>query len=203
MTISFCIALTSQPVRMNSVASQSSSSGCEGHSPCAPKSSTVFTMPVPKYICQKRFTVTRAEQRIAGIDQPFGEAQAIVRSAGGQRTAARRERPAARCRRAYRRRRESAGAFRFGPGISAITITVGKRALELFFVRAQRGQFASKPRDLARARRFRGRPSAGCCFLPWCAMRGCLAASGGKRIGIGQCGDFIVGQTRLSTNERR
>ena len=33
VTISFCIALMSQPVRTNSVASQSSNSGCEGHSP--------------------------------------------------------------------------------------------------------------------------------------------------------------------------
>ena len=45
---------------MNSVASQSSSSGWTGNSPCAPKSSTVLTMPKPKYDCQKRFTATRA-----------------------------------------------------------------------------------------------------------------------------------------------
>ena len=44
---------TSQPVRINSVASQSSSSGWDGVSPCEPKSSTVLTIPTPKYICQK------------------------------------------------------------------------------------------------------------------------------------------------------
>ena len=60
MTISFCIFFTSQPVRINSVASQSSNSGWDGFSPCNPKSSVVFTKPVPKYCCQKRFTVTRA-----------------------------------------------------------------------------------------------------------------------------------------------
>ncbi len=65
VTISFCIAFTSQPRSTNSVASQSSSSGCDGHSPCEPKSSTVFTSPVPKYICQNRFTVTRA---VSGFD---------------------------------------------------------------------------------------------------------------------------------------
>ena len=64
--MSFCIAFTSQPVRTNSVASQSSNSGCDGHSPCDPKSSVVFTIPVPKYICQKRFIVTRAVSGLAG-----------------------------------------------------------------------------------------------------------------------------------------
>jgi len=34
--------LMSQPTRRNSTASQSSSSGCEGASPCEPKSSDVF-----------------------------------------------------------------------------------------------------------------------------------------------------------------
>ena len=32
-----------------------------GGSPWAPKSSSVFTNPVPKNICQSRLTVTRAE----------------------------------------------------------------------------------------------------------------------------------------------
>ena len=48
ITIVFCIALTSQPVRMNSVASQSSRPGWLGHSPCVPKSSLVLTNPTPK-----------------------------------------------------------------------------------------------------------------------------------------------------------
>ena len=65
ITIVFCIAFTSQPLSMNSTASQSSSSGCTGNSPCAPKSSTVLTMPKPKYDCQKRFTVTRAVSGLA------------------------------------------------------------------------------------------------------------------------------------------
>ena len=59
--------LMSQPVRMNSAASQSSSSGCEGDSPCEPKSSTVLTRPMPKNICRKRFTVTR------GSPLPYSE----------------------------------------------------------------------------------------------------------------------------------
>src|SRR3989442_6586234 len=44
---------------MNSAASQSSNSGCDGNSPCEPKSSDVRTNPVPKYICQYRLTMTR------------------------------------------------------------------------------------------------------------------------------------------------
>src|SRR2546425_855341 len=45
---------------INSQASQSSSSGCEGGSPCLPNSSTVSTMPRPKYCSQRRFTITLA-----------------------------------------------------------------------------------------------------------------------------------------------
>ena len=45
---------------MNSMASQSSSSGCVGLSPWLPKSSLVCTSPRPNKASQKRFTVTRA-----------------------------------------------------------------------------------------------------------------------------------------------
>ena len=51
-TIIRCIAFMLQPRSMNSAASQSSSSGCEGGSPCEPKSSDVLTRPVPNNICQ-------------------------------------------------------------------------------------------------------------------------------------------------------
>ena len=60
------MALTSQPRRTNSVASQSSSSGWLGNSPCVPKSSAVRTSPTPKTDCHKRFTVTRAGSGLAG-----------------------------------------------------------------------------------------------------------------------------------------
>src|SRR5262245_40535366 len=74
--MSFCIAFTSQPgcdecgatpesasvavPEEKTLASQSRSSGCVGQSPCEPKFSADFTKPLPKYICQYRFTVTRA-----------------------------------------------------------------------------------------------------------------------------------------------
>src|SRR5437762_3502360 len=51
---------------MKSAASQSSSSGWLGSSPCEPKSSTVLTSPEPKYICQKRLTDTRAVKGFEG-----------------------------------------------------------------------------------------------------------------------------------------
>ena len=54
------MALTSQPLRTNSVASQSRSCGWVGGSPWVPKSSSVVTMPLPKSLAQRRFTVTRA-----------------------------------------------------------------------------------------------------------------------------------------------
>ena len=75
----------SQPLSRKSTASQSSSSGWLGHSPWAPKSAVVRTMPVPKNICQRRFTATRAVSGFSGIDDPLGEAEAIGRRAGGQR----------------------------------------------------------------------------------------------------------------------
>src|ERR1044072_8141151 len=71
MTMVFCIALTFQPVRVNSVASQSSSSGCDGASPWDPKSSDVLTIPTPKYCCQNRFTVTRDNSGFAGSTSQF------------------------------------------------------------------------------------------------------------------------------------
>ena len=45
---------------MNSAASQSSSSGWVGHSPCEPRSSSVFDSPVPKNCRQARLTNARA-----------------------------------------------------------------------------------------------------------------------------------------------
>ena len=44
----------------NSIASQSSNSGCVGRSPRKPKSLAVATMPLPKWCCQSRLTITRA-----------------------------------------------------------------------------------------------------------------------------------------------
>ena len=46
--------------------------------PATPKSSTVFTRPVPKYICQKRFTATRAVSGCRGIDQPARKSQPVA-----------------------------------------------------------------------------------------------------------------------------
>src|SRR5437879_8483268 len=60
VTMSRCSAFRLQPRSMNSTASQSSSSGCEGVSLCDPRSSLVLTRPVPKYVCQTRLTNERA-----------------------------------------------------------------------------------------------------------------------------------------------
>src|SRR5262245_26253670 len=65
--MAFCISFTFHPVRINSVANQSRRSGCDGTSPWEPKSSKVLTIPVPKYICQNRFTATLA---VNGFEEP-------------------------------------------------------------------------------------------------------------------------------------
>ena len=49
-----------QPLSMNHPANQSSSSGCDGFSPCRPKLSVVATSPRPKCQRHTRFTITRA-----------------------------------------------------------------------------------------------------------------------------------------------
>ena len=66
MTIRLSVALTSQPPSRNSQASQSSSSGCVGQTPCEPKSSRVATSPCPKASFQSRFTNTRATSGFSG-----------------------------------------------------------------------------------------------------------------------------------------
>jgi len=60
VTIRRTSAFISQPLAMNSTASQSSSSGWEGYSPCMPRSSTAADNPVPKNCFQSRLTNVRA-----------------------------------------------------------------------------------------------------------------------------------------------
>ncbi len=76
---------TSQPSSRNWTASQSSSSGWLGGSPCEPKSSAVLTMPVPKTWSQNRLTATRAVSGWFGGDQPVRQPQAVDRRARRQR----------------------------------------------------------------------------------------------------------------------
>ena len=53
--------------------------GMRGGSPCAPKSSDVLTSPVPKSICQKRLTVTRAVSGWSGLTSQLARAEPVVR----------------------------------------------------------------------------------------------------------------------------
>ena len=57
--ISRCRCFKLQPLSMNSTASQSNSSGCEGAIPWTPKSPGVSTSPRPKCCRQTRLTMTR------------------------------------------------------------------------------------------------------------------------------------------------
>ena len=65
ITNSRCSFFMDQPLRTNSVASQSSNSGFAGRVPARPKSFGVATRPWPKCDCQTRFTSTRA---VSGFD---------------------------------------------------------------------------------------------------------------------------------------
>ena len=78
VTINRCIAFfISQPRWTNSVASQSSSSGCDGRSPFVPKSSTVATRPTPKCCAQKRLTATRAVSGLSGATSHLASARRL------------------------------------------------------------------------------------------------------------------------------
>lgn len=66
MTICLTRALMFHPDLTKETARWSRSSGWLGTSPCAPKSSAVFTSPTPKNCCQIRFTLTRAVSGLSG-----------------------------------------------------------------------------------------------------------------------------------------
>src|SRR5215467_11039204 len=65
--IILCIDFTDHCRAPNSVASQSSSSGCEGEPARVPKSLGVRTRPEPKWYCQIRLTITRANKGFSAL----------------------------------------------------------------------------------------------------------------------------------------
>ena len=83
MTMSLCIAFMSHLRSMNSTASQSSSSGCVGGSPCVPKSSLVSTRPLPKCCAQMRFIVTRAVSGLFGSTSQFARPRRLAGAPAG------------------------------------------------------------------------------------------------------------------------
>ena len=64
---------------MNSAASQSSSSGCVGHSPCEPRSSSIFEMPCRRTARHTRLTKTRAVSGFAGETSQFARSSRVAR----------------------------------------------------------------------------------------------------------------------------
>ena len=71
-------------MRTSSVASQSSSSGCDGGSPWTPKFSAVFTSPRPKWCCQIRLTLDAGGQRVVRRDEPSRQPEPVARRIGGR-----------------------------------------------------------------------------------------------------------------------
>src|SRR5262249_7977673 len=68
---------------MNSAANQSSNSGCVGHSPWEPKSSSSFERPVPKNDRQVRFTNTRAVSGLSFETNQEARSSRVVRGPEG------------------------------------------------------------------------------------------------------------------------
>ncbi len=83
-----CSAFSDQPSSTNRMASQSSSSGCEGVSPSLPKLSTERTSPRPKCQRHARLTITRA---VSGFRGPVSHRASSSRPLdfGGHRRLAR------------------------------------------------------------------------------------------------------------------
>ena len=148
MTISLCIALTSQPVRTNSVASQSSSSGMRGRFALRAEVLGGLHQAGAEVVCQNRFTATRAVSGFAGSTshraRPSRLRRAPRRAAAGTRA-----RPASPCRRACRTRRGPGRASSRGSGISSITITVGMRLDEAFSLLAAGAASSRQRRRIA------------------------------------------------------
>lgn len=66
----------------NSEASESSSSGCVGHSPCEPRSSSTFDNPVPKYCRQVRLTNTRGVSGLSFDTSQFARSRRVALPSG-------------------------------------------------------------------------------------------------------------------------
>ena len=74
---------------MNSTASQSSSSGCVGHSPCEPKSSSDFGESLAEEAASRaRLTKTRAVSGLSRGDEPVRQVEARGRAGRRRRAAA-------------------------------------------------------------------------------------------------------------------
>ena len=147
------------PARTNSVASQSSSSGCVGGSPCVPKSSLVSTMPRPKNCSQTRLTVTRAVSGLSSLDAASargrGGSAGASSGSGGSDGGRRRHRPA-RPGTCSCPRMRSGVEGRSKPGCSRITIAVGLARSARCFSRAReasRGPVRARGRSTGSSRR--------------------------------------------------
>ena len=64
---------------MNSAASQSSNSGCVGHSPCDPMSSSTLVMPMPKNWRHSRLTKTRAVSGFCWLTSQLARSSRVAR----------------------------------------------------------------------------------------------------------------------------
>ena len=78
VTMSLTRCLTSQPLSMNSIASQSSKAGCVAGEPCESKSSNGMARPRPWNIAHKRFTITRA---VSGLSRAIIQFAKFIREA--------------------------------------------------------------------------------------------------------------------------
>ena len=73
------MCLMFQPLSMNSQASQSSSAGLSGGSPCAPKSSSTFESPIPKIELPQPVDEHAGGQRIFGETIQFARSRRVNR----------------------------------------------------------------------------------------------------------------------------
>ena len=154
MTISLCIRFTSQPVRTNSVASQSSSSGCVGQLALGAEVLGGLDEPGAEEHLPDAVDRHAGRQRVVGIDEPRREAEPVA--------AARRSAAAAAGRHAGRT---------FAPWLVVLAadqhVRLARRRHLLHHHRRSGSRpqnFAPLPREFAARPRAPSRIAAGACF---------------------------------------
>ena len=190
---------------MNSAASQSSSSGCVGHSPCEPRSSSAFDKPVPKNWRHRRLTKTRAVSGFRGRDQPVGQIQAGGAAPAGIELARNRGRRARRSRPIHPSSWRAAECGCRAGVVASVTITRGMAASQQvalgfqFASRDQPGCSSGRPFEVRSAHRLSASLPLSACA---CLQRRAAAPAAGTA-GRGICFALIVGDRARNTRPRK
>ena len=168
---------------MNSTASQSSNSGCDGASDCVPRSSLVLTSPVPKYDCQTRLTIERAVVGDCGSTSQRANVSRVGGAFSGKRMQERRHAWLHRVIWLEKVAALQASAFRAAPRVRARPIATSPRDAAATARRSWRwlpGIRHGRPPVAEQ----RGRPAAACARRPERPRPRARCAGSGSAVGL-------------------